>query len=80
MSEIRPTGAFIAYDDDGEEYEVIEFAAYIAGSHQEDPNAPPIPGPKHFQTTDGEPVQRVGEGVFKTIVGVTLRTDRGSTP
>jgi hypothetical protein len=76
---IERTGSFKAIDESGEEHTLHVFASLV----QAGPAAGPDAGPRGMQsirTEDGEGLERVGRGAYRTEWGENLRSDDPEAP
>ena len=59
--ERRETDLFLARSDDGQEVEIVEHRAYRTVG-------PLGEGAKDYETSDGEPVNELGDGRFEVVI------------
>jgi hypothetical protein len=76
---IERIGSFRATDEHGEEHTLHVFASLVQAGPPAGPDAA-IRGMQSIRTEDGESVERVGRGEYRTEWGETLRSDDPDAP
>ena len=79
VKRIERTGSFTATDEHGERHTLHVFASLV----QAGPDAGPkvgTRGMRSIRTEDGEGVDRIGRGEYRTEWGETLRSDDPDAP
>jgi hypothetical protein len=65
----RHTGTFAAFDKDGREYTIVEYAEFFDSGTLDGPSGETATGRKFFQTANGKHVNQLGKGKYE-IVGL----------
>jgi hypothetical protein len=76
---IERIGSFTAIDEHGEGHTLHVFASLFEVGPLAGPPAA-APGVQSIRTEDGEGVERVGRGAYRTEWGETLRSDDPDAP
>ncbi len=76
---IEETGHFRAIDEHGQWHTLHVFASLIAAGPLAGPDVGGL-GVQSIRTEDGESVERVGRGEYRTEWGETLRSDDPDAP
>jgi hypothetical protein len=76
---IERTGSFKAIDESGEEHTLHVFASLVQAGPPAGPDAG-TRGMRSIRTEDGELVERVVRGAYRTAWGETLRSDELDAP
>jgi hypothetical protein len=80
VKRIEPRRRFTAFDEDGNEYTIIELVKILDSSTLDDPDGE-AEGRKMFRTADGQPVNYRGKGKYQLVVnGKMLFSDDEDAP
>lgn len=66
IKEIKEIGRFLAEDDSGAQYTIIQYQEMINASSMDDPNAT-VRGQKYMETSDGLDVNYIDSKTFKIV-------------
>jgi hypothetical protein len=76
---IERIGSFTATDEHGEQHTLHVFASLVQAGPLAGPDAG-VRGMQSIRTADGESLERVGRGEYRTEWGETLRSDDPDAP